>query len=159
MKEPAVYQITARRMLRFYTETDGKLDNVPEEAAARLTVTPASREKLGELITALGEKIKAARNEDDEAWQELLAIDDDRVVPIFLKGAGERKLFTPNAMRSKAWLNSKRMRRSKDSSEEWPLPRSATFLLARQSPPLCGGLPLGKPACRRSPPAARSETR
>ena len=85
VKEPGVYRITARRILRFYTETEGKLDEVPEEASARLTVTPASREKLGELITALGDKVIAARNDNEEAWQALLAIDDDRVVPIFRK--------------------------------------------------------------------------
>lgn len=85
VKEPGVYHITAKRILKFSTEANEKFGDVPEEAETKITVAPADREKLGEVIAALGEKILGARNADGQEWTDLLEIADDRVVPILLK--------------------------------------------------------------------------
>lgn len=85
IKEPGVYEITAKRVLNFYTEADEKFGGFPVEARTHVKVAPEDREKLGQVIAAREAKIMAPRQEAREEWTELLEMTDERVIPILSK--------------------------------------------------------------------------
>ena len=55
------------------------------DLATTLTVEPVDETKMGQLVDSLGEAALAGRDEGDAAMKQLLAIDDPRTVPHFVK--------------------------------------------------------------------------
>ena len=92
------YSIVVRRTLQVskYTpgagDTEAKTSDMAVEARTTITVTPPDLEKMGNLIAALGKTLlTGAGDAAAEATRRLTCINDERVIPYFVRAFDERK--------------------------------------------------------------------
>lgn len=98
-EKPGTYSVVVRRTLRvglYNTPVTAPMSSVPLEARATITVAPADTEKMGQVITALGNVLRTAtKNDPDDvaadAALSLRYIDDERVIPEFVRVFNERR--------------------------------------------------------------------
>lgn len=96
IKEPGIYSVVAQRTLRIgkYTgnwDFKDKADNVEAQASTQIEVVPQDKEKMGALISNLGDTIMGVDIDKAEAAAyRLSAINDERVIPIFIKALDRR---------------------------------------------------------------------
>ncbi|HEY0073042.1 MAG TPA: HEAT repeat domain-containing protein [Abditibacteriaceae bacterium] len=96
IKEPGTYDIVAKRTLRLGKykqpwDVNDKTTAVEAQASTKIEIVPQDYEKMGMLISALGETILGVDIEKAEAAAyQLSAIDDERVIPYFLKTLDQR---------------------------------------------------------------------
>lgn len=103
-EEVGTYSIVAKRTLKLSKHTPGRWDSrektidVQAQASTRIEIVPQDREKMGQLITALGDTMLGMQSDTAEPAALMLSyIQDERVVPCFVRALKTRsyeKKFT-----------------------------------------------------------------